>query len=397
MIHLVAVALLSLSQDRQIPETGFEVAFEKLKFERVVVIAHPSDGTDRLFVVEQPGRVRWFENKADAAESVLALDLTDKVLSTGNEEGLLGMAFHPKFKENHQVFLQYSFPKLGLKLGDKRKRYQDTRNVISRFEMDAEHKRILPETEKTILWIAQPFENHNGGVLQFGPDGYLYIGLGDGGAAGDPTENAQDLMTFLGKFLRIDVDHQDPNKAYAVPKDNPFVGKEGCLPEIWSLGWRNPWGYHFDRKTGDLWSGDVGQDKWEEVNIVKKGGNYGWKIREAKHDFKGGEGGPFEEPIVEHGHISKKDATDGMNSLTGGCMYRGKRLPGLDGVYLYGDFVTGNMWGLKWDGRKVAESRMLFPFALKQIATFGEDRDGDVYWSCFTDGHLYRFKPEPQK
>jgi glucose/arabinose dehydrogenase len=391
MIHVLAAVLCALLQESQIPDIGYEVAFEKLKIERCVVIAHPPDGTDRLFVVEQPGRVKWFENKPDAAESFLAVDLTAKVLSTGNEEGLLGMAFHPKFKTNHQVFLQYSTPKLGPKQGDKRKRYPDTRNVVARFEMDPDHKKILPETEKTILEIVQPYENHNGGCLQFGPDGYLYIGLGDGGKANDPHENGQDMMTWLGKFLRIDVDRADPNKAYAVPKDNPFVGKEGALPEIWSFGWRNPWGYHFDRKTGDLWSGDVGQDKWEEINIVRKGGNYGWNIREALHEFKGGPGGPFEEPIVELGHAKPK-MTDGANSITGGVMYRGKRLPKLDGLYLYGDFVTGNMYCLKWDGQKAVENKLIIEFPLKQIAIFGEDRDGDVYWSTFTDGRLYRFK-----
>ncbi|HLY07985.1 MAG TPA: PQQ-dependent sugar dehydrogenase, partial [Planctomycetota bacterium] len=205
MIRLAANLLLAWSQEGSIPDVGFEPAFETLKFERCVVIAHPTDGTDRLFVVEQPGRVKWFENRRDATEAVLALDITDKVLSTGNEEGLLGMAFHPQFKTNHQVFLQYSFPKLGPPQGDKRKRYPDTRNIVARFEMDAEHRKILRETEKTILEVIQPYENHNGGVLQFGPDGFLYIGLGDGGSGNDPHGNGQDLMTFLGKFLRIDV------------------------------------------------------------------------------------------------------------------------------------------------------------------------------------------------
>src|SRR5579862_6019428 len=232
MISLAASVLLALGQDASIPEVGFEPAFENLKFERCVAIAAPTDGTDRLFIVEQPGRVKWFENRRDVTEAVLALDLTDQVLSTGNEEGMLGLAFHPNFKTNHQLFIQYSFPKLGPMQGDKRKRYPDTRTVISRFEMDPEHRRILRETEKTILTIVQPYENHNGGVLQFGPDGYLYIGLGDGGKANDPHENGQNMMTMLGKFLRVDVDHQDAGKAYAVPKDNPFVGKEGILPEI---------------------------------------------------------------------------------------------------------------------------------------------------------------------
>ncbi|MBI3854734.1 MAG: PQQ-dependent sugar dehydrogenase [Planctomycetes bacterium] len=393
MIAIVAAAVCALAQDSQIPGIGFEPAFEKIKIERCVVIAHPNDGTDRIFVVEQPGRVKWFENKPDAAEMRLALDLTAKVLSSGNEEGMLGLAFHPNFKSNHRVFIQYSFPKLGEKIGDKRKREPSTGNILSQFQMDEKHEKILPESEKILLEVRQPYENHNGGVLQFGPDGYLYIGLGDGGAANDPHGNGQNMMTMLGKFLRIDVDHADAGKAYAVPQDNPFVGKEGVLPEIWSAGWRNPWGYHFDRKTGLLWSGDVGQDKWEEINIVKKGANYGWNVREAMHDFKAGPGGPFEEPLVELAHAKPK-MTDGANSITGGCVYRGKRLKELDGLYLYGDFVTGNMYALKWDGKKVVENKLIYEFKMKQIATFGEDRDGDVLWSTFTDGRLYRFKLE---
>jgi glucose/arabinose dehydrogenase len=385
MIGLL-LALLAV-QDPSIPELGFEVAFDQLKFERCVAIAYPPDGTDRLFIVEQPGRVKWFENRQDAAEATLALDLSSKVLSSGNEEGMLGIAFHPKFKSNHQVFLQYSFPKLG----PQRKRDPNTRNIVARFEMDPKHEKILPDTEKVILEILQPYENHNGGVLQFGPDGFLYIGLGDGGSANDPHGNGQNMKTMLGKFLRIDVDRTEGEKAYGIPKDNPFVGKEDVLPEIWSSGWRNPWGYHFDRKTGDLWSSDVGQDKWEEINIVKKGGNYGWNVREGMHDFKPGPGGPFEEPVIEHGHAKPK-MTDGANSITGGCVYRGKRLKELDGIYLYGDYVTGNLYALRWDGKKVVESKLLFEFKMKQIATFGEDRDGDVYWSTFTDGKLYRFK-----
>ena len=390
MIQLLTSALLALAQEGSIPDVGFEPAFETLKFERCVAIAHPPDGSDRLFIVEQPGRVKWFENQRLVSEAVLALDITDKVLSSGNEEGLLGIAFHPHFKSNHEIYLQYSFPKLG----PQRQRDPRTRNVISRFKMDPKHSRILRESEQVLLEILQPYENHNGGVLQFGPDGYLYIGLGDGGSANDPHGNGQSLTTFLGKFLRIDVDHEDAGKAYAVPKDNPLVGKEGALPEIWSWGWRNPWGFHFDRKTGDLWSSDVGQDKWEEVDIVKKGGNYGWSFREGTHEFKPGSTGPFEEPVVEHGH-AKKDSTDGMNSLTGGCLYRGTRLKALDGVYLYGDFVTGNMWGLRWNGTKVVAHKQLFEFKMKQIATFGEDRDGDVLWSTFTDGRLYHFTLPP--
>ena len=383
---LALVLALACQAESKIPDLDFEPAFPDLKINRCVVIAHPRDGTNRLFVVEQPGRVLWFD-VAKPAEPTVALDLTGKVLSSGNEEGMLGLAFHPQFKTNHKVFIQYSFPKLG----EKRKRDPDTRNVIASFVMDPEHAKILPESEKIVLEIKQPYENHNGGVLQFGPDGYLYIGLGDGGAANDPHGNGQNLKTLLGKFLRIDVDSASEGKAYGIPKDNPFVGREDALPEIWSYGWRNPWGYHFDRKTGLLWTGDVGQDKWEEINIVTRGGNYGWNIREAMHEFKPAAGGPFIDPIIEHAHAKPKE-TDGANSITGGCVYRGGRLKQADGIYLYGDFVTGNMYALKWDGKKVVENKVIFEFKMKQIATFGEDRDGDVYWSTFTDGKLYRFK-----
>jgi glucose/arabinose dehydrogenase len=386
MTRLIAAALAlagSAQGGPEIPELSVEVAFPGIRFERPVVIAHPPDGTDRIFVVEQPGRVRWFENRPDVKETTLALDISAKVLSRGNEEGLLGIAFHPKFKANRTVFLQYSWPHFGLKLKEQR------RNILSRFTMNKDHTKILPESERPILEVPQPFENHNGGNLQFGPDGYLYIGLGDGGAANDPHGNGQKMSTFLGKFLRIDVDRQAGGKPYAVPPDNPFVGKPGVLPEIWSAGWRNPWGYHFDRKTGELWSGDVGQDKWEEINIVKKGANYGWNVREAAHPFKEDPAhkGPFEEPVAEHDHGVAK-------SITGGVVYRGKKNPALDGLYLYGDFVTGNLWALRWDGTKVADSRHLLEFKSKQISCFGEDRDGEVYFATFTDGRLYRFVPK---
>jgi glucose/arabinose dehydrogenase len=376
---LVAI-VLALQSDGKIPDLDFEVAFPDVRFDRPVAIAHPPDGTERLFIVEQKGRVLWFNTK-DAKKAEVALDIRDKVLSSGNEEGLLGIAFHPKFKSNHEVFLQYSFPKLD----EKKRRDPNTRNILARFVMDVAHQKILAESEKVVLEVKQPYENHNGGVLQFGPDGHLYIGLGDGGSANDPHGNGQNLKTMLGKFLRIDVDHPADGKAYGIPKDNPFVGRDDALPEIWCYGMRNPWGYHFDRKTGELWSADVGQDKWEEIDIIKKGANYGWNFREGKHEFKPGGQGSFEEPIVEHPHGQS-------NSVTGGCVYRGSRLKELDGLYLYGDFVTGNMWALRWDGKRVVEDKLVFEFKMKQIATFGEDKDGDVYWATFTDGRLYRFK-----
>ncbi len=369
-----------------IPDIDFEVAFPNLKVERCAAIEHPRDGTDRLFVLEQPGRVAWFENMAEAKEKRLALDLVAKVRSRGNEEGLLGLAFHPRVRENGRVYLQYSTsdpPK-----EPNPKKVVNRRNVISRFAMNKDRTAIDPASEEVLLEVKQPYENHNGGVLQFGPDGFLYIGLGDGGAANDPHGNGQKTDTMLGKFLRIDVDRPAAGKKYGIPKDNPFVGRPGYLPEIWSIGWRNPWGYHFDRKTGDLWSGDVGQDKWEEICIVRKGGNYGWNIREAFHEFRPPKGPPpaFVDPVVEHDHGVAK-------SITGGCVYRGRKHPEWDGLYFYGDFVTGHMWALRWDGKKLVENKLLFTLPGKQISIFGEDRDGEVYFASF-DGKVYKFKPK---
>jgi glucose/arabinose dehydrogenase len=357
--------LLVLAQE--IPPTDVEVAFPNLKFRQPLYITYPKDGTDRLFVLEQDGIIKVFDNRRDAASADVALDISSKVRRSHMEEGLLGMAFHPKFKENRIVYIQYSASK-------------PRRNVISRFTMDEKRAKFLADSEKVILEIPQPYGNHNGGMLEFGPDGFLYIGLGDGGDAGDPHNNGQKMDTFLAKMLRIDVDKQENGKLYGIPKDNPFVGKDGAAPEIWAYGLRNPWRYSFDRKTGDLWCGDVGQDSWEEIDIVKKGGNYGWSVREGKHKFKGE--GQFEEPIVEHNRREGR-------SITGGYVYRGKRLKKLEGVYLYGDFVTGNLWGLRWDGKKVTAHKLLG--TSDQISSFGEDRDGDVYFTSF-NGKIYRFR-----
>ncbi len=384
------IALLLLLQNGPIPDVDAVDAFPGMKFDRVVGIAAPPDGSRRLFVIEQhSGLVKVLPDGAGSKEARVALDLGPKIRTRGNEEGLLGIAFHPKYKENRRIFLQYS-------TSDKPKDPKDAsgrRNVLAEFKADASGEKL--GEERPILEIPQPYENHNGGVIQFGPDGFLYLGLGDGGMGNDPHGNGQKTDTLLAKFLRIDVD-QNPraNQPYGIPRDNPFVGKAGYRPEIWSLGWRNPWGFHFDRKTGELWSGDVGQEKWEEVNIVRKGGNYGWNVRESFHEFKADKppaqgkapegAGPFTDPLVEHDHGVAK-------SITGGCVYRGKKQPALDGVYLYGDFVTGNLWGLRWDGKQASAPKLLLTLPGKQIAIFGEDADGEVYFSSF-DGKIYHLK-----
>jgi glucose/arabinose dehydrogenase len=250
------IALLLLAGTAAAAEYKFVQVFPRLSFESPLFLAAPPDGSDRLFVAEQDGRLRSFANKPDVSEAPVVLDLSAKVRREHNEEGLLGFAFHPRFAQNGFIFVQYSASK-------------PRRNVISRFTWKG--KAFDPGSEKVVLEINQPYGNHNGGMLAFGPDGFLYVGLGDGGSAGDPQDRAQNKGELLGKILRLDVDREESGRAYAVPPDNPFRAEKGARPEIWAWGLRNPWRFSFDRKTGDLWAGDVGQNKWEEIDLIKVG------------------------------------------------------------------------------------------------------------------------------
>lgn len=375
MRTLFAGLLILLSacgrSDGKAPEWRAVRAFPRLSFENPLFIAAPPDGSGRLFVVEQAGRVLWFENAGETKETHLAMDIRKKVRTVHNEEGLLGLAFHPKFKDNGFVYLQYS-------ASDPR------RNVISRFTADRARERLDPASEKVVLEVEQPYGNHNGGMLAFGPDGFLYIGLGDGGAGGDPHDYAQDPGSLLGKMLRIDVDRAEGGKAYAVPRDNPFAGRPGARGEIWALGLRNPWRYSFDRKTGELWAGDVGQNAWEEIDLIKKGLNYGWNRREGKHAFQSKtDERRFEEPVAEHGRGEAQ-------SITGGYVYRGEKWPALAGRYIYGDFMSGLIWAL--DAERRGEPRLIARGEL--IASFGEDEAGELYFASF-DGHIYALEEKP--
>jgi quinoprotein glucose dehydrogenase len=352
-----------------------------LYFDRPIVLTHAGDGSNRVFVASQKGTVYVFPNRQDVTEDDLDVfvDLTDKVTykDSENEEGFLGMAFHPKFKENGQVFIYYTT--------------SDTphTSVVSRFTTKAGAKDELdPASEEELLRIPQPFWNHNGGTLVFGPDGYLYIALGDGGARDDPHGNGQNLETWLGDILRIDVDRKDPGKNYAIPADNPHVGTSGAQPEIFASGLRNVWRMSFDTKTGVGWVADVGQDTWEEINLLENGGNYGWNRREAKHRFGQNPADPgpeFIEPILEYHH-------DVGKSITGGHVYRGKLVPELDGWYVYADYVGGQVWALKYDfDRKQVVANRPIGIAVP-VMSFGEDEDGEVYFMT-TQGWLHRFSP----
>lgn len=348
---------------------------------RPILLTHAGDGSGRTFVATQHGVIHSF--KEGDKQTNLFLDIQSKVFYSDreNEQGLLGVAFHPKFKEKGEVYVFYTVkePKLT--------------NVVCRFKVSKDDPNKLdPASEEELLRINHKYWNHDGGTICFGADGFLYIVLGDGGLGGDPDDNGQNLGTILGKILRIDVDNKGEGQAYAIPKDNPFVGKKDAKPEIYALGVRNPWRLSFDRKTGQGWFGEVGQGLWEEINLLEKGANYGWRRRESLHPFAADGTGPkpeYVEPIWEYHHEVGK-------SITGGHVYRGKERPELEGLYLYADYVTGRLWALKYDEAKkrVVANRPIKDKALP-IMSYGEDEKGEVYLMTYsaTGKGIYKFVP----
>ena len=363
-------------------------AFENLAFDLPVVITNAGDGSQRIFVVEQKGIIRSVpQSDPEIEEADVFLNIKKQVAykDNQNEEGLLGLAFHPNYKKNGHFFVYYTTTE------------EPLTSVISRFTVSADDpNKANPESEHEIMRIKQPYWNHNGGTVAFGPDGYLYIGLGDGGNGGDPHKHGQNLRTLLGSILRIDVDKSSGDKAYSIPADNPFIDHdvvidrkgttEKAQPEIYAYGLRNVWRLAFDRKTGDLWAADVGQSVWEEINIIRKGGNYGWNVREAAHWFRpeGNDTQPEKmiDPIFEYHHSVGK-------SITGGSVYRGSRVPELQGKYVYGDYVTGLIWALEHHNHKATANYSLT--AAKLLMTFGEDEAGEVYYAT-RFGQLYTFQ-----
>jgi glucose/arabinose dehydrogenase len=334
------------------------------------------DGSGRLFVVEQFGRIWALRDGAPTAEPFL--DIGPLVGSRGNEQGLLSIAFHPAFAENGRFFINYTD--------------RDGDTVIARYSVSADNPdRADHESAAVLLTVDQPAPNHNGGLLKFGPDGYLYIGMGDGGAAGDPWGNGQSLDTLLGKLLRIDVDSGEP---YAIPPDNPFAGRDDARPEIWAYGLRNPWRFSFDRATGDLFIADVGQNAQEEVHFQPAAGaggeNYGWDIMEGDACYDAGscdrEG--LQLPVAVYPHSG--DA--GGCSITGGYVYRGAAFPALAGTYLYADFCSGNLWTLRPEG-EAWQSELVTTLDIR-VSSFGEDEAGELYVTDRGAGGLYRLVVE---
>jgi glucose/arabinose dehydrogenase len=336
--------------------------------EQPVHATHAGDGSGRLFVVEKAGRIRVVRDGVLASEAFL--DITDRVGASGSEQGLLSVAFHPRYGTNGLFFVNYTDLQ-----GD---------TMVARFRVTSDANRADPASETAVLTVEQPAANHNGGQIAFGPDGYLYIGMGDGGGAGDRYENAQNHGVLLGKMLRIDVDAGEP---YGVPPDNPFVGTEGARPEIWSMGLRNPWRFSFDRTTGDMFIADVGQNRLEEINFEpagQGGADYGWNIMEGGECYQPSrlcEREGLVEPIAEYGH-------EHGCSVTGGMRYRGRGVPAFGSAYFFGDYCSGTIWMLttmndRWTMTHLLDSDI-------SLSSFAEDEQGELYVLDMSEGTMYR-------
>jgi glucose/arabinose dehydrogenase len=335
-----------------------------------VFVGNAGDGSGRLFFVEQSGRIVIFRDGAVLAEPFL--DISSRVTS-GGERGLLGVAFHPSYSSNGRFFVNYTQSSSG-----------QLKTLIAEYQRSAtEPDRADISSERVLLEIDQPFNNHNGGMLAFGPDGYLYISVGDGGAAGDPQNNGQSLSTLLGKILRIDVDQSMP---YSIPVDNPFVGIEGARDEIWAYGLRNVWRFSFDEASGRLFAGDVGQADWEEVDLITRGGNFGWNRMEGNHCYPPGtvscDTTGLILPIAEFDHSLGQ-------SVTGGYVYRGGQNSPLLGSYIFGDYVSGRVWSLteRGDGSWVRQEILRTDYS---ISSFGQGEDNELYLVDYSGGQVFK-------
>lgn len=366
-LHVLLLSCILAHSAWSQPQVAFEEAFSNLTFRRPVDLQHFGEN---LFVVEQPGIIWIFENRQDVTDRHQFLNIQNRVRSVGNEEGLLGLAFHPDFDTNGYFFVYYSAS-------------NPRRSIVSRFKTLANNpSRGDPDSEVVILEVNQPASNHNGGQLAFGPDGYLYIALGDGGGANDQFGHGQNTKSLLGTISRIDVS----TIPYSIPPDNPFAGSTTDRPEIFAWGLRNPWRFSFDPNTRVIYAADVGQNAIEEVNIIERGGNYGWPIMEGTRCFRPRTNCNQDGLILP---IFEYDHSNGPASVTGGYVYRGPGVPDLTGWYVLGDYVDGRFWGLLYDGDQLVESTLLLNTFLQPFS-FGIDHQGEVYMLA-SDGHIYRF------
>ena len=352
-------------------------AFPNLSFDDPVGIHHAGDGSNRIFVIEQEGRIKVFDNNPDVSSAEMFLNITSIVDQDGGytEEGLLGLAFHPNYIENGYFYVNYT-------------EHNPRRNVIARYSVsDNNPNEADYGSSEIILEVNQPYTNHNGGQMEFGPDdGYLYISFGDGGSAGDPLGHGQNLSTLLGSLIRIDVDNPSGGLNYGIPSDNPFIAPMNARDEIYAYGLRNMWRFSFDLETGFLWGADVGQYEYEEVNIIESGGNYGWNIMEGTscYESQNCDSDGLEPPVWEY-----ELYVDGVCSITGGYVYRGTNLWGLVGKYIYGDWCTGDIWALQYSdsGDHVNEDILDSDI---NITSFGVDQNNELFF-CGGD-YIYKLK-----
>ena len=381
---LLAAAILLASSVSPAQTVTLVNAFPRLSFTQPVLLTHAGDGTNRIFVVQQTGQIYVFPNDSNTATAGLFLNIQNKLSALGAEEGLLGLAFHPSYASNGYFYINYTAP-------------NPLRTVVARYKVQTGNPdRADTSNAFIILQINQPATNHNGGNLVFGPDGFLYIGMGDGGPGNDPDGAGQNRSVLLGKMLRIDINDTTASTHYRISPDNPYVGNgQGWREEIWAYGFRNPWRWSFDPPTGMLWLGDVGQGAREEVDIVVKGGNYGWKIMEGticRPPTTGCDTTGLIKPIKEYDH------SGGKNSITGGHVYHGYRRPDLAGAYIYADFGTGIIWMLRYAGGVVTADNLLLDSQIA-ISSFGLDQGGELYICSYAEAQtsgIYRFAGNPQ-
>lgn len=381
LTSILAILLFSACSVKSQP-FSMENAFPNLTFDHPVFLTHGGDATNRIFLAEQSGIVRVFANDSSANTATVFLNIEDRVTS-GGEMGLLGLAFHPLFVTNGFFYVNYTTNVNGPR-----------RTVISRFSVSVTNpNKAIASSEFILLEFNQPFSNHNGGMLQFGADGFLYIGTGDGGLANDPFNNGQNRTTLLGKILRIDVDHSDNGLNYGIPSDNPFVGeRSGVREEIFAYGLRNPWRFSFDEVSGQLWAGDVGQNRIEEIDLIVKGANYGWNRMEGFDCFdpQNSNNPPvscdttgLKLPVIDY-------TRNKGNSVTGGYVYYGAFRPELSGAFIYGDFGSGNIFLLRYQNGQVLADSILLRTSFG-ISSFGVDEQNELYTLDYFQGKIYRF------
>jgi glucose/arabinose dehydrogenase len=345
-----------------------------------VELTAPNDGSNRIFVVSVNGIIHQFHNVANVSAKNVFLDISNKVAS-GGETGLLGLAFSPEYKTNGYFYINYT------------RRNPSLETVIARYKVSAANpNQADPASEEILITFAQPYSNHNGGKLAFGNDGFLYIATGDGGSGGDPHKNGQNNKTLLGKILRIDVSGAGTaGMPYRIPADNPFKGNtNGSREEIYAYGLRNPWRFNVDRETGLIWAADVGQDKIEEIDIIEKGGNYGWNLMEGNDCYISGcDKNGLQLPVFTYSHGAAG------SSITGGYVCRDKNLPGLTGKYIYGDYVSGNIWALSYSDKNAGQNDLLGKVGGGSLSSFGEDSNSNLYVLNYSDGKIYKFVAAP--